>query len=100
MKHKWKKFFSYYKPYRLLFITDMIFAIMGAAVTLVIPLIIRYITSTVVLQDVGIAYQIIMKLAALMVCLVLIEFISNYFIAYFGHIMGARMEYDLSLIHI
>lgn len=45
MEHKWRKLFSYYKPYKWLFISDMFFAVIGAAVTLVIPLIVRYITS-------------------------------------------------------
>ena len=38
----------YYIPYKGLFFTDMFFAMLGAAITLVIPLIVRYITSTVV----------------------------------------------------
>ena len=37
----------YYIPYKGLFFTDMFFAMLGAAITLVIPLIVRYITSTV-----------------------------------------------------
>ena len=49
MQHKWKRLISYYRPYRGLFFSDMVFAILGAAVTLAIPLIVRYITTTVVL---------------------------------------------------
>ena len=48
---KWQRFFSYYKPYKGLFFADMFFAIMGAAVTLVIPLIIRYITCLLYTSD-------------------------------------------------
>ena len=44
-KGNMKKFLSYYKPYKKIFAADMFFACLGAAVTLVIPLIIRYITS-------------------------------------------------------
>lgn len=95
MQHKWKKFFSYYKPYKLLFFTDMFFAIVGAAVTLLIPLIVRYITNQVVYLGVNEAFQTIVKLGILMVGLVAIEFGCNFYIAYFGHIMGARMEYDM-----
>ena len=43
---KKKTFFSYYKPYLGLFLSEMLFACIGAGVTLVIPLIIRYITGT------------------------------------------------------
>mgnify|MGYP000824182235 FL=1 len=92
---KWQRFFSYYKPYKGLFFADMFFAIMGAAVTLVIPLIIRYITETVIFYDANEALKIILKLALLMVGLVLLEAYCNFFIAYQGHIMGAKMEYDM-----
>lgn len=92
---KWQRFFSYYKPYKGLFFADMFFAIMGAAVTLVIPLIIRYITGTVIFYEAGEALKIILKLALLMVGLVLLEAYCNFFIAYQGHIMGAKMEYDM-----
>ena len=92
---KWQRFFSYYKPYMGLFFADMFFAIMGAAVTLVIPLIIRYITGTVIFYEAGEALKIILKLALLMVGLVLLEAYCNFFIAYQGHIMGAKMEYDM-----
>lgn len=92
---KWQRFFSYYKPYKGLFFADMFFAIMGAAVTLVIPLIIRYITGTVIFYEADEALRTILKLALLMVGLVLLEAYCNFFIAYQGHIMGAKMEYDM-----
>lgn len=92
---KWQRFFSYYKPYKGLFFADMFFAIMGAAVTLVIPLIIRYITGTVIFYEADEALRVILKLALLMVGLVLLEAYCNFFIAYQGHIMGAKMEYDM-----
>ena len=92
---KWQRFFSYYKPYKGLFFADMFFAIMGAAVTLVIPLIIRYITGTVIFYEADEALKVILKLALLMVGLVLLEAYCNFFIAYQGHIMGAKMEYDM-----
>lgn len=92
---KWQRFFSYYKPYKGLFFADMFFAIMGAAVTLVIPLIIRYITGTVIFYEADEALNVILKLALLMVGLVLLEAYCNFFIAYQGHIMGAKMEYDM-----
>ena len=52
----WKKFFSYYKPYIGGFLADMFFACTGAAVTLVIPLIIRYITSSVIYLEPDMAF--------------------------------------------
>ena len=95
MREKLKKLFSYYKPYRVLFYSDMFFAILGAVITLVIPLIVRYITNEVVYFNHHKAMQTILVLGAVMIELVIVEFGCNYFIAYYGHIMGAYMEADM-----
>ncbi|MCU6687986.1 ABC transporter ATP-binding protein/permease [Dorea acetigenes] len=95
MKDKLKKLFAYYKPYRFLFYSDMFFAVMGAAVTLVIPLIVRYITSEVVYYEAADARRVIFYLGVLLIFLVLVEFGCNYYISYFGHVMGAKMEADM-----
>ncbi len=95
MKEKLKKLFAYYNPYRGLFYSDMFFAILGAAITLVIPLIIRYITNEVVYFKSGEAKQAILSLGLALLGLVLIEIFCNFYIAYYGHIMGARMEADM-----
>ena len=95
MQHKWKRLISYYRPYRGLFFSDMVFAILGAAVTLAIPLIVRYITTTVVLLPGEEALQIILRLGAAMVAMVALECFCNFYIAYYGHIMGAKIEHDM-----
>lgn len=95
MKTKMKKLVSYYKPYKLLFFSDLFFAILGALTTLAIPLIVRYITNDVITYDLAKAGPIIMKLGILMIVMVLVEFGCNYYIAYFGHMMGVHMEADM-----
>jgi len=95
MKEKLKKLFAYYSPYKKLFYSDMFFAILGAAITLVIPLIIRYITNEVVLFEAARARQEVLALGMALVGLVLVEIFCNFYIAYFGHIMGAKMEADM-----
>ena len=90
-----KKLGGYYKPYKGLFFSDMFFAILGAAITLVIPLIVRYITSNIVNLPVERATGMIVKLGIFMVLLVLVEAFCNFYIAYYGHIMGARIERDM-----
>lgn len=90
-----KNLLSYYKPYKKIFFADMFFAIIGAGVTLVIPLIVRYITNNVITMESGEALDIIFILAAVMVALILLQTYSNFFIAYYGHMMGAKMEYDM-----
>lgn len=95
MKNKLKKLFSYYKPYKGLFFADMFFAILGAAVTLVLPLIVRYITNEVVYFEGNEVMRTITVLGGLMIFLVLVEYVCNYFIAFYGHMMGAKMEANM-----
>ncbi len=95
MKEKLKKLFAYYGPYKKLFYSDMFFAILGAAVTLIIPLVVRYITNEVVYFEIAEARKSILMLGAALVSLVLLEIFCNFYIAYFGHIMGAKMEADM-----
>lgn len=95
MKEKLKKLFAYYKPYMGLFYSDMFFAVLGAAVTLVIPLLVRYITNEVIYFDADEAKHAIFVLGAMMIGLVLLEVFCNFYIAYFGHIMGAKMEANM-----
>lgn len=95
MREKLKKLFAYYTPYKGLFYSDMFFAILGAAVTLVIPLIVRFITNEVIYFNAAEAKQAIFVLGAVMVGLVALEVFCNFYIAYFGHIMGAKMEADM-----
>lgn len=95
MENKKKKLSAYYKPYKGLFLADMMFAMIGAAITLVIPLMVRYITGTVVLLPIEEASSTIIRLGIFMVLLVIVEGYCNYFIGYYGHVMGAKIEHDM-----
>lgn len=95
MRNNLRKLLSYYKPYKLLFFSDMFFAMVGAAITLVIPLIVRYITNEVVYYGIDKALKTILILGIIMIALVLIEMGCNYFMVYYGHMMGARMEANM-----
>lgn len=94
-QNKWKRFFGYYKPYKRVFAADLFFAFLGAAVTLIIPLIVRYITGTVLAREASEALRAIIPLGALMIGLVILECYCNYFIAYYGHVMGTKMEANM-----
>ena len=92
---KWNEFLSYYKPFKGIFAADMFFAFLGAATTLVIPLIVRYITGTVVKMPKEEILPTILYLGGVMTLLVLIQCFSNYFIGNYGHVMGAKIEYNM-----
>ena len=87
MSSRSKKFLSYYRPYLKLFLADMFCAMLAAGISLVFPIIIRYITGTV-LADHNFEISVIYKLGVLMIVLVVIEYLCNYFVAYKGHVIG------------
>lgn len=92
---KWKKLISYYMPYKKVFWADMFFALLGAVTTLVLPLIIRYITNNVIYRPKQEMMTAVLTCAGIMIALVLIQCYSNYFIAYYGHMMGAKIEFNM-----
>lgn len=95
MDNKLKRLAAYYKPYIGLFWSDMFFAMLGAAVTLIIPLLVRYITGTVVELPIEESTKIIIKIGIIMIAMVALECFCNFYIAYFGHVMGAKIEHDM-----
>ena len=95
MDNKLKRLAAYYNPYMGLFWSDMFFAMLGAAVTLIIPLLVRYITGTVVELPIEESTKIIIKIGIIMIAMVALECFCNFYIAYFGHVMGAKIEHDM-----
>ena len=93
--NKWKRLIGYYKPYKKVFFADMFFAFLGAVTTLILPLIIRYVTGTLVYEPRNVMLEGVAICAVIMVVLVLIQCYSNYYIANYGHVMGAKIEYDM-----
>ena len=89
-----RKLISYYRPYIGTFLLDMFFAIVASAIALVVPLIVRYITSEVIYLEQG-AKERIIQLGIVLVGLVVIQFLSNYYITNVGHVMGSKMEANM-----
>lgn len=90
-----RKMASYYRPYMGVFLADMFFAFGAAAVSLIVPLVVRFITSEVVYRESGDAFRTIMKLGIVMLILIAGQMYCNYFISNYGHVMGAKIEYDM-----
>lgn len=95
-RNRQKKFLSFYKPYLGVFTLDMICAFLAAGVSLINPLIVRYITNELLpnhgSDDIT---TMLLKLLGAMLSLVLLQLVCNYYITYQGHMMGAKMEYDM-----
>lgn len=95
MNSNLKKMFSYYKPYKKIFIADMIFAILSATVALIIPLVVRYVTSNLIYHEKDYIIEHLIYVGIFLGILLVIDLYSRYFIGNYGHVMGAKMEYDM-----
>ncbi|MBO4846674.1 MAG: ABC transporter ATP-binding protein [Lachnospiraceae bacterium] len=95
MKENLKKMVGYYKPYMGTFMLDMFFAFLASIISLVIPLVVRYITQNIADMDSATAVRQITVIGCVLIILVLIQFASNFFISNIGHVMGAKMEYNM-----
>ena len=87
-----KKFIKYYKPYKKLFILDMIAALLFSVCDLIYPIITRNIMNEVVPnKDV----RMLIVFAVTLMAIFLLKAGLNYFMQYYGHIVGVRMQADM-----
>lgn len=94
-EHLFKKFTSYYKPYRKVFYADLFCAVAVAAIDLVFPQIIRYFAKNVANFNPSDIFTLGLKLSCLLLGLYIIRYGAKFFIISYGHIMGAKMERDM-----
>jgi ATP-binding cassette, subfamily B, bacterial len=90
-----KKFLSYYKPYRSIFLMVLFCALITSSLTLVFPLLVRYVTKDVLAGSLSTALADVLWVGVLMILLVIAQNIGNYMVDYKGHEIGARMETDM-----
>ncbi len=87
-----KRFCRYYKPHMKLFVADLIAALLLSLCTMVYPLI------TGKMLEVFIPNGMVKALllwAALLLGIYLVKCALNYFVAYYGHVMGVRMQTEM-----
>lgn len=97
-----KKLIAYYKPYKLLFFLDLLLALISSICTLIIPLMIRSIINKAgeIIEkgsfSVAEASKSLMLFPAIiMLCLIIIAAACNYFMGYYGHVLGAYIERNM-----
>ncbi|WP_406687960.1 ABC transporter ATP-binding protein [Rossellomorea vietnamensis] len=90
-----KKFLSYYKPYRSIFLIVLFSALITSSLTLVFPLLVRYVTKDVLTGSLSTAFEDVLWVGGVMVVLVVAQNVGNYIVDYKGHEIGARMETDM-----
>lgn len=95
MRDNIKKMVGYYRPYKKVFFLDMFFAFLLSVISLVIPLAVRYITGSIGSLDKDAAFHRVIWIGCGLIVLVILQFGSNYYVGTVGHIMGAKIEYDM-----
>lgn len=87
-----KRFISYYKPYKKIFILDMLAAFFISLIGLLYPIITNKILEEFI-PDKNVKYIVIFG-GALLLCY-FIRMLLRYFVQYKGHVMGVKMQSDM-----
>lgn len=90
-----KKFIRYYKPYQLLFYSDMFCALIVSAIDLAFPQILSTLTKGLFTHSPADILNTLGYVGAGLIVMYLIRYGCQYYITSWGHVMGARMESDM-----
>lgn len=87
-----RRFLGYYQGQMHLFVGDIACAVVVAGIDLAFPQILRTLTGGLFTQGASAILDALGYLAAGLMALYAVRFACRYFVAYWGHVMGARME--------
>ncbi|WP_373576982.1 ABC transporter ATP-binding protein [Parafannyhessea umbonata] len=87
-----RRFLGYYQGQMHLFVGDIACAVVVAGIDLAFPQILRMLTGGLFTQGASAILGALGYLAAGLVALYAVRFACRYFVAYWGHVMGTRME--------
>lgn len=84
-----KRFISYYRPHKLIFTLDMLASLLVALVGIVYPIITREMLNELIPNK---QYRMIVFAGIGLLLLYIVRMLLNFFIQYYGHVMGVRMQ--------
>jgi len=84
-----KRFAAYYKPHMKIFVLDMLASLFVALIGIVYPMITREMLNNFIPNE---AYAMIVGFGCALLGLYLVRMFLNFFIQYYGHVMGVRMQ--------
>ena len=87
-----KRFLTYYKGQLHLFVIDIVAAVTVAAVDLAFPQILRGLAGGLFTEGPDAILGVLAYIALGLVAMYALRFVCRYFVIYWGHVMGARME--------
>ena len=87
-----KEFIKYYKPYKLLFILDMLASLLVSLSAMVYPIITRNMLNDFIPNS---KYNLIIKFGIILLVIYIIRALLKYFVQFYGHVMGVRIQSDM-----
>ena len=90
-----RRFVGYYKPYKALFFADLVAACILAGVDLAFPQLLNFFTREFFTESPSVILGSLGLIALLFIALYAARTGCQWFITYWGHVMGARMEADM-----
>ncbi len=87
-----KRFISYYKPYKKIFALDMVAALFISLIGLLYPVLTNYILKILIPEE---NLKWIIILGVVLLFSYFIRMLLRYFVQYYGHVMGVRMQADM-----
>ena len=90
-----QKFIQYYKPYKKVFIFDLICAAFISLIDLAYPQILRSLTKTLFLKDASMILKTLPIIGGILFICYIFQAFCKYYVSCQGHIMGAQMERDM-----
>ena len=90
-----KKLLTYYNPFMGMFLADLLFAALSAGIALSIPLVVRYVTNTLIYLPAEEIVKQITIIGIVLVIMIALDFYCKFFIGNYGHVMGAKIEYNM-----
>lgn len=89
------RFCKYYKPYLWILVLDLLCASVSAVCEMVFPMLVRKITGETLLGPQAMLMETVIRIGLFYLFLRLVDTVVNYFMAYTGHVMGAKIETDM-----
>ena len=84
-----KRFLAYYKPHKKIFVADMLAALLVSVVGVFYPVITRTMLNDLIPNR---NYRMVVIFGLSLLGLYFVRMLLNFFIQYYGHIMGVRMQ--------
>lgn len=90
---KW--FIPYFKKHKMTMLLDLFCASLTTLCELVLPMIVRELTSIATTDISKLTVELVLSMAGLYGALKIVDMVAGYYMTYVGHVMGVKIEKDM-----